>query len=149
MQYQSTYKLLLALMLSFICLNSTWASKCDGFFKIEAPGLEGRLIYLMVFDMHLDPGGLLGGVHYTESLAASYGLPQVGVKYANTNLRVLVEDHLTGQGTGDPLRLRLIGSLVDEFEPILLITNIIKSSQQLSPKGKAGDQEAQVLRFPL
>lgn len=79
--------------------------------------------------MNLDTNGLLGGVHYTEALAASYGISQIGVQYKDVATRHMVEDYMSGLSSSLDSRSRLSGELIEQLgEPILLITRIWKIS---------------------
>jgi|GEM_PF-5713487 len=142
-------KTTLALLMSLVCLSPSWAVQCLDFAKTQPPKIEGRLISLSVFDMHRDPNGLLGGVHYTEGLAGSYGLPQVGVRYENANLQILVEDYLTGQVLEPGQKARLTGVLIeDRGETILMVKRFIKSKEVLGLEEHTDGSDAQILEFP-
>jgi len=98
----------------------TYASSCAWFIKSDVA--RAQFISISVESLMPDPSGLLGAEHYTESLAAAYGLMQVGVKFEDHNLKLLVDGFVHGQWTSLTKKTRLSGDLVEiGGEPILLI----------------------------
>jgi len=112
----------------FFSLQAQGALSCKAFFSPQPPKIEGRLVSLSITALSLDPGGLLGGVHYTEALAKSYGVPQIGVNYKDLEIRLLVEDYLKDLTVNHDVDLRISGELVERLgEPILLINRLWKA----------------------